>query len=128
MATHSSNSSAKRWQDQLILLLGLWFFITPWVFGYPVPSAQAWTAFISGAVIALLAAFDLYKTYFRAVTLNLLLGIWVAVSPWVLGLAVNTELMWNSVIVGVAVAVLALWEMRTDPELVKQWPGAGHAT
>jgi hypothetical protein len=26
------------------------------------------------------------------------------------------------------VAVLALWEMRTDPELVKHWPGAGHAT
>ena len=117
MATNTSNTSAKRWQDQLILLLGLWFFITPWVFGYPIPSVQAWTAFISGAVIALLAAFDLYKTYFWAVTLNLLLG-----------LAGNVELMWNSLIVGVAVAVLALWEMRTDPELVKHWPGAGHAT
>jgi hypothetical protein len=79
-------------------------------------------------VIALLAAFDLYKTYFWAVTVNLLLGIWVAVSPWVLGLAGNVELTWNSLIVGIAVAVLALWEMRTDPELVKHWPGAGHAT
>jgi hypothetical protein len=127
MAT-TSNTSARRWQDQLILLLGLWFFITPWVFGYPIPSLQAWTAFISGAVIALLAAFDLYKTYFWAVTVNLLLGIWVAVSPWVLGLAGNVELTWNSLIVGIAVAVLALWEMRTDPELVKHWPGAGHAT
>jgi len=127
MAT-TSNTSARRWQDQLILLLGLWFFITPWVFGYPIPSPQAWTAFISGAVIALLAAFDLYKTYFWAVTINLLLGIWVAVSPWVLGLSGDVELTWNSLIVGVAVAVLALWEMRTDPELVKQWPGAGHAT
>jgi hypothetical protein len=127
MAT-TSNTSAKRWQDQLILLLGLWFFITPWVFGYPIPSLQAWTAFISGAVIALLAAFDLYKTYFWAVTVNLLVGIWVAVSPWVLGLAGNAELVGNSLIVGVAVAVLALWEMRTDPELVKHWPGAGHAT
>jgi hypothetical protein len=127
MAT-TSDTSAKRWQDQLILLLGLWFFITPWVFGYPIPSLQAWTAFISGAVIVLLAAFDLYKTYFWAVTINLLVGIWVAVSPWVLGLAGNPELTWNSLIVGLAVAVLALWEMRTDPELVKHWPGAGHAT
>lgn len=24
----------KRWQDQLTLLLGLWQFITPWVFDY----------------------------------------------------------------------------------------------
>jgi hypothetical protein len=35
-------------------------------------------------VVALLAAFDLYKTYFWAVVLNLLVGLWVAVSPWLL--------------------------------------------
>lgn len=63
----ANNPSVKRWQDQLILLLGLWFFITPWVFGYPTPSLQAWTAFISGAVMVLLAACNLYKTYFWAV-------------------------------------------------------------
>lgn len=118
----------KRWQDQLILLLGLWLFITPWVFQYPIPSALAWNAFISGAVIAILAAFDLYKTYFWAVVLNLLLGVWVAVSPWVLQAAEQRAqgLMWNDVIVGLAVAVLALWEMRTDPELRTHWPGAAH--
>ncbi|TFW21672.1 SPW repeat protein [Duganella callida] len=124
----ANDSSVKRWQDQLILLLGLWFFISPWVFSYPVGSAQAWVAFVSGAVIVVLAAFDLYKTYFWAVVLNLLVGIWVAVSPWVLRLGDNVELVWNSLIIGIAVAVLALWEMRTDPELLKHWPGAGHAT
>jgi hypothetical protein len=133
MATNpSGNTIAKnayrRWQDQLILLLGLWLFITPWVFSYPIPSIQAWNAFISGAVMAILAAFDLYKTYFWAVVVNLLVGIWVAVSPWVLKVADQRELMWNELIVGLAVVVLALWEMRTDPELQKHWPGAGHAT
>lgn len=124
----ASNLSAKRWQDQLILLLGLWLFITPWVFTYPIPSPQAWNAYVAGAVIAILAAFELYKTYFWAVVVNLLLGIWVAISPWVMKLASQRELMWNELIVGVAVIVLALWEMRTDPELHKHWPGAGHAT
>jgi len=124
----ASNPSAKRWQDQLILLLGLWLFITPWVFTYPIPSPQAWNAFVAGAVIAILAAFELYKTYFWAVVVNLLLGIWVAISPWVMKVSTDRELMWNELIVGVAVIVLALWEMRTDPELHKHWPGAGHAT
>lgn len=124
----ASNLSAKRWQDQLILLLGLWLFITPWVFTYPIPSPQAWNAYVAGAVIAILAAFELYKTYFWAVVVNLLLGIWVAISPWVMKVASQRELMWNELIVGVAVIVLALWEMRTDPELHKHWPGAGHAT
>ncbi len=60
--------------------------------------------------------------------LNLLMGIWVAVSPWVLKVADQRELMWNGLVVGLAVLVLALWEMRTDPELKTHWPGAGHAT
>lgn len=129
MATHPENQpSLKRWQDQLILLLGLWFFVSPWVFSYPIPSIQAGTAMISGAVMAVLAAFDLYKTYFWAVLLNLLVGLWVALSPWLMKIADNRELMWNSLLVGIAVVVLALWEMRTDPELHKHWPGAGHAT
>lgn len=114
----------KRWQDQLILLLGLWLIVSPWVYSYPQGSQQMINAVVSGLVIAVLAAFDLYKTYFWAVVVNLLVGIWVAVSPWVLRLAEQSTLMWNSVIVGIAVAVLALWELRTDPELHKHWPGA----
>ena len=114
----------KRWQDQLILLLGLWLIVSPWVYSYPQGSQQMINAVVSGLVIAVLAAFDLYKTYFWAVVVNLLVGVWVAVSPWVLRLAEQSTLMWNSVIVGIAVAVLALWELRTDPELHKHWPGA----
>ena len=114
----------KRWQDQLILLLGLWLIVSPWVYSYPQGSQQMINAIVSGLVIAVLAAFDLYKTYFWAVVVNLLLGVWVALSPWVLRLAEQSTLMWNSVIVGIAVAVLALWELRTDPELHKHWPGA----
>jgi len=124
----ANNPSVKRWQDQLILLLGLWLFLTPWIYTYPFPSPQAWNAFVAGAVMAILAAFELYKTYFWAVVVNLLLGIWVAISPWVMKVAGDRELLWNELIVGIAVIVLALWEMRTDPELHKHWPGAGHAT
>ena len=119
---------ARRWQDQLILLLGLWLIATPWIYAYPQGSSQMSNAIISGIVIAVLAAFDLYKTYFWAVVVNLLLGIWVAISPWVLQVADRRTVVWNELIVGVAVLVLALWELRTDPELHKHWPGTGAAT
>jgi hypothetical protein len=108
----------------VILLLGLWLLVSPWAFCYPEGSPQMINAFISGLVIAVLAAFDLYKTYFWAVVVNLLVGVWVAVSPWVLRLADQRVVMWNELIVGIAVVVLALWELRTDPELHKHWPGA----
>ncbi len=116
MAFHLSN----RWQDQVILLLGVWLFVSPWVLGYPTDLPIAINAYIAGAVIACLAAFDLYKTYAWAVIINLLVGLWVLVSPWVPLLADRSAMMRNSVVVGIAVAVLALWELRSDPDLHRQ--------
>lgn len=120
MALHLS---AKRWQDMLILLLGVWLAVSPWVLGYASDSPQAINAYIVGIAMAALAAFDLYKTYMWAVVANLLMGAWIAVSPWVPALADRGAMMTNSVIVGVAVVVLALWELRSDPELHRQWAG-----
>ena len=120
----ANNFKLKRWQDQVILLLGLWLLVSPWAFSYPEGSPQMINAFASGLVIAVLAAFDLYKTYFWAVVVNLLVGVWVAVSPWILRLAEQRVVLWNELLVGIAVVVLALWELRTDPELHKHWPGA----
>jgi len=133
MATNPSgvpadNPAPRRWQDQLILLLGLWQFITPWVFSYPIPSPEATNAFITGAVLAILSAFELYKTYLWAVIVNLLVGIWVVLAPWALHVANQRDIKWDGILVGLAVVILALWEMRTDPELQKRWRGAGHAT
>lgn len=116
--------STKRWQDMTILVLGVWLFVSPWVLGYVSDTPIAINAYIAGAAVALLAAFDLYKTYAWAVVLNLLIGVWVAVSPWVALLADRSSMMISNIIVGIAVVVLALWELRTDPELHKQWAGA----
>ncbi|WP_219116454.1 SPW repeat protein [Janthinobacterium sp. UMAB-56] len=119
----ASNFKLKRWQDQVILLLGLWLLVSPWALSYPAGSPQRLNAFVSGLVIAILAAFDLYKTYFWAVAVNLLVGVWVAAAPWVLRLAEQRIAMWNELLVGIAVVVLALWELRTDPELHRHWLG-----
>ncbi len=120
MAMHFAK---KRWQDQVILLLGLWLVFAPWALGYLIGTPIALNVQIAGVVIALLAAFDLYKTYAWAVILNLMIGLWVAVSPWVDALADRSAMMTNNVIVGVAVIVLALWELNSDPELHRQWAG-----
>ena len=121
MAMHLS---AKRWQDQAILLLGIWLFVSPWVLGYASDSPQAINAYVAGAVMAVLAAFDLYKTYAWAVIVNLLVGLWVAVSPWVPLVADRASMMNNAILTGIAVIVLALWELRSDPELHRQWAGS----
>jgi hypothetical protein len=121
--TMALHMSSRRWQDQVILLLGIWLIISPFVLGYPGDSLRAVNAYVAGVVIALLAAFDLYRTKMWAVVVNMLIGLWVAISPWVPVMADRASLMVNNIIVGLAVLVLALWELRTDPELHKQWAG-----
>ncbi|MFC5458645.1 SPW repeat protein [Massilia niabensis] len=120
MATHLS---AKRWQDGVILLLGVWLFVSPWVFGYPSDSPPAVNAFIAGAIIAALAAFDLYKTYVWAVLVNIIVGAWVAASPWVVDVVADGRMSMSMLVVGIATIVLGLWEMRSDPDLHQQWAG-----
>jgi succinate dehydrogenase/fumarate reductase cytochrome b subunit len=120
--------SAKRWQDRAILLLGIWLFISPFALGYPGGSPAALNAFIAGAVMAALAACDLYKTYVWAVLVNLVVGVWTAVSPWLVGVVQERPMATSLLAVGIATIVLGLWELHTDPELHAQWEGTGTAS
>lgn len=120
--------SAKRWQDGIILLFGIWLIVSPWVFAYPTTSAPAINAIVAGAIMAISAAFDLYKTYIWAVLLNIVIGAWVALSPWLVHATTDRALRTNLLVVGVATVVLALWELRSDPELHQQWKGTGAAS
>jgi predicted MFS family arabinose efflux permease len=128
MALHYST---KRWQDQVILLLGLWLIASPWVMGYPSDAPPTTNAVIAGIIMAAMAAFDLYKTYVWAVVLNLVVGAWVAVSPWLIdvmrGVLQDRAMMASLIATGVATVILGLWELRTDPELHQQWCGTGTA-
>lgn len=118
MAMHLST---RRWQDQLMVLIGVWLFVSPWVFAYPPGSPVAWNATLAGAIIGILAAFDLVKTYVWAVLFNIVVGAWAVVSPWLVGTLDDPAMTWSLVIAGIATIVLGLWELRTDPELYSQW-------
>jgi hypothetical protein len=41
--------------------------------------------------------------------INVLLGIWVLISPWVLGFAGHATPMTNNVITGIVIIILAAW-------------------
>lgn len=45
--------------------------------------------------------------------LNVILGIWLIVAPFVLGYSTLTNAMWNDIIVGVLVAVIAFFSWLT---------------
>lgn len=103
--------------DVANLVLGAFLFFSPWIFGFDAGKISQ-NATIAGIVIAViaiaaLAAFAVWEEW-----LNLIVGLWVLVSPWVLKFQGATHAMTVHVIVGAAVAILAaveLWIMSQNP-------------
>jgi hypothetical protein len=103
------------------LALGAWLFLTPWIFGFASETAASWTAWLSGiaiaaVAIAALAAFAEWEEW-----LTLVLGIWVAVSAWLVGFVAHATVTWVTGLTGIAVVVVAalrLWFMHRTPPRV----------
>ena len=92
------------------LILGAFLFFSPWIFGFA-GGHLTQNAVIAGIVIAVLAIAALAAFAVWEEWLNLIVGLWVLISPWVLGFQGNRTAMTVHVIVGVLVAILAAVEI-----------------
>ena len=63
---------------------------------------------VAVAVFALAAMF-VFQVWEEWV--NVGLGVWLLVSPWILGFSSAYALMWNAVILGALIAVIAGWAL-----------------
>lgn len=117
MAT-SYGDFGKRWQDWVALVLGLWLLASPWLLGYSALQAASWNAVILGVGIAVFAAAALAKPAAWEEWINLAMGAWLVISPWVLGFSDAAVATWNQVIVGLLVGVDAAWAMTRSQNRV----------
>lgn len=140
-----------RWQDWINLLLGIWLFITPWIWGpgltrsvastqnpayttttsayqkqpYTTPGAAAaspapvtygpaisseWNAWIVGVIIFLVSLWAMFAI--SAATgvewINVIAGIYLFLSPWILSFASGGAAAWNAWVMGIIVFFVAL--------------------
>ena len=117
--------SVKHWQDPVNLVLGLWMVASPWVLKYATETSPTWNAVILGLLIGAIALFALLEVMAWQEWANLALGVWLAISPWLLGFGGLFAATWNAVIAGAVVALLALWALGTDKDIGGWW---SHAT
>lgn len=113
--------SIKHWQDPLNIILGLWMAASPWVLGYSADTYPTLSAIIAGTLIVLFAASEFFKAMAWEEWTNVALGVWLVISPWVLGFSGLSMMMWNAVAVGLVVALLALWALYTDKHIGGGW-------
>jgi SPW repeat len=94
-------------------ILGLWLIVAPFALFYRGISAALWDNVIVGIIIAVLAGWRaLGKESVRMTVTSwvvALLGLWTLVAPFALRYAGNANAMWNNVIVGIVVAILATY-------------------
>src|SRR5215813_3702477 len=77
--------SIKHWQDPVNLILGVWLLISPWVLEHQAEATSTGNAVILGVLIALAAVIALFRVKAWEEWTNVVLGVWLVVSPWILG-------------------------------------------
>jgi hypothetical protein len=120
-----------RWWDPANLVLAIWLFISPWVLQFgantPVvapaqggPSAveagvAAWNAWVLAVIVFLVALSAMGRLARGQETINLLLGIWIFIAPWVLGFAAGADgaAAWDHWIVGALVFLVSAAALST---------------
>lgn len=103
----------RRWQDSVSFALGLWLFFSPFLLSYTggAGSAASWNAYILGVAIVAFSAAALARPAQWEEWINLALGAWLVISPWVLAFAGDDAATWNQVVVGLIVGGDAIWAM-----------------
>jgi len=112
----------KRWQDWLNLLIGIWLFISPWVLGFAGSELSAsWNAWILGVAIVVFSAIAVSIPQAWEEVINILLGIWMVISSWVIGVT-SRAIETNFVIVGLLVILFAAWAMAMNRSWQRRTP------
>jgi len=104
-----NNEQQIRTAGWINLILGVWLIVSPFLLGFAGMGLSR-SNVIFGIIIAILSLFQVSSPSEStwAGWLSALFGIWVLISPFILGF-VGMGALWNGIIVGIVVAIVAIW-------------------
>jgi ABC-type uncharacterized transport system permease subunit len=101
----------KHWQDSTNAVMGAWLIVAPLALGFQSDlSALANTAIVGLLLLAAALGAIFVPRAWEEWT-ETALGLWLAVSPWIVGFA-SPAARANAVVCGLAVLTLALWSLQ----------------
>lgn len=106
---------SEHWQETGNLILGIWLFLSPWVFRFfHWADMDTMNFLVMGVAIAAIAVMAKYMHALWEDWVTLVLGAWMVFSPWILGFTHNTVAFVDAVIAGLFVVGIALSEIYRD--------------
>lgn len=110
---HAPGVGIAKTASVICLLAGIWFFVSPWVYGV-YGDSNAWNSWIVGGFIVLFSLVRISRPAYGRIFswINLVLGVWTFFSPWIYGYVTETGRFINSLCVGVVVFLFAIVSAR----------------
>lgn len=97
------------WASWINVILGIWLIIAPWVLGFAGSSPDAvWNSVIFGIAVLILAILGATTASAAPCWWNIVLGIWLIISPYVLRFDGMPRAEPNTMAFGVIIGILAL--------------------
>jgi len=101
----------------LVVLLGAWEVIAPFILGYSDVAGALWNAIILGIVLIILSGWAALSNQASIVKslewINVVLGVWLIIAPFIVSYTSVAAALWNDIGVGILVVVLAGWAALT---------------
>lgn len=102
------------WQDPVNAALGAALLLSPWVAGYFGETGATTNAVVVGGALIAASLGAMLMPQAWEEWAEAVLGLWMVLSPWVLGFSHRTEAMFVALMVGMVVVMLSLWTLATD--------------
>ena len=101
----------KHWQDSPNAVLGGWLIVAPLALGFQGDLVALVNTAIIGVLLVATALGAIFVPRAWEEWTETALGLWLAVSPWVLGFEAQVARA-NALVIGLAVLTLALWALQ----------------
>jgi hypothetical protein len=111
----------RQWEDWCDWALGVWLLLSPWILLFQKDDVATRNAVVIGFLIVLTEAVTLSVFRLWEEWINVALGVWLVISPWVLNVT-SPAATANFVIVGAIIAALALYEVRAVSRSADEMP------
>jgi len=112
---------ALQWEDWVGIALGAWMLVSPWVVGFSDNNAATMNALIMGTILVLEELLELAVHEMAEEWIDLVAGLWLMLSPMVLGFASLIPAAVNTMAVGLLVVLFAAWAMSPLDKRISHW-------
>lgn len=112
---------ALKWEDWVGIALGAWMLASPWVVGFSDHSVAAMNALIMGSILVLAEMLELSVHEAAEEWIDIVAGVWLMVSPVVLGFTSLMPATVSTMSVGLLTVLFAAWALSPLDERVRKW-------